>query len=187
MLRDEAKDRLIPESSIIIEYLDQHYPGATRFLPADAELARQTRFRDRFYDLHVHVPMQKIVTDRLRPAGKNDPHGVDEARKTLDTALGIVDRAMADNTWAMGDTFTLADCSAGPPLFYARHDRAARRHTPERRPLPQTADGTAVLRPYDRGGAALSPPVPESVTKRGIPPPSECRDCRRQPDKTQGE
>ena len=33
----------------------------------DAELARQARFRDRFFDLHVHVPMQKVVTDKLRP------------------------------------------------------------------------------------------------------------------------
>ncbi len=119
VLRDAAKDRMVPESSIIIEYLDQHYPGATRFLPDDPELARQTRFRDRFYDLHIHVPMQKIVTDRIRPAGKNDPHGVDDARKTLNTALGIVDRAMADNTWAIGAIFTMADCAAGPPLFYA--------------------------------------------------------------------
>ena len=119
VLRDEAGDRLVPESSIIIEYLDQHYSGPTRFLPADAELARQTRFRDPFYDLHIHVPMQKIVTDRLRPAGKNDPHGVEDARRLLDTALGMVDRDMATKTWAMGETFSLADCSAAPPLFYA--------------------------------------------------------------------
>ena len=80
MLRDDARDRTIPESSIIIEYLGQHYPGRTQFIPGDAELARQTRFRDRFFDLHVHVPMQKVVTDRLRPAGKNDPHGVEDAK-----------------------------------------------------------------------------------------------------------
>src|SRR4029077_19760782 len=76
VLRDDARDRTIPESSIIIEYLQQHYPGKTRFVPADAELARQMRFRDRFFDLYVNVPMQKIVTDRLRPAGKNDSYGV---------------------------------------------------------------------------------------------------------------
>lgn len=119
VLRDEARDRLVPESSIIIEYLDRHYPGGTRFLPADADLARQTRFRDRFYDLHVAVPIQKIVTDRLRPAGGNDPHGVQQARAQLQTALGIVDRAMATSTWAMGDAFGMADCAAAPALFYA--------------------------------------------------------------------
>ena len=49
VLRDDARDRTIPESSIIIEYLAQHYPGGTRLVPADADLAWQTRLRDRFY------------------------------------------------------------------------------------------------------------------------------------------
>jgi len=118
VLRDEATDRTIPESSIIIEYLDQHYPGRTRFIPADAELARQMRFRDRFYDLYVNVPMQKVVTDKLRPAGKNDPHGVEEAKAMLRTSLGLIEREMAGKSWAMGDAFTMADCAAAPPLFY---------------------------------------------------------------------
>lgn len=119
VLRDASKDRLIPESSIIVEYLDQHYPGATRFIPDDPELARQTRFRDRFYDLHLQVPMQKIVVDEMRPDGNSDPYGVEQAQQALQTALGIVDRAMTADTWAMGDTFTMADCAAAPALFYA--------------------------------------------------------------------
>jgi glutathione S-transferase len=118
VLRDDAADRTIPESSIIIEYLDQHYPGRTRFISSDAEVARQTRFRDRFFDLYVHLPMQKVVGDRLRPAGKNDPHGVEEAKAQLQTALGMVDKDMATKIWAMGSDFSLADCSAAPPLFY---------------------------------------------------------------------
>jgi glutathione S-transferase len=86
VLRDEVKDQTIPESSIIIEYLALHYPGKTQLVPTDADLAWQTRMRDRFYDLYVNVPMQKIVTDRLRPSGKNDPHGVEQARMLLRTA-----------------------------------------------------------------------------------------------------
>ncbi len=119
VLRDEARQRNIPESSIIIEYLDQHYPGATRFVPEDAEHARQMRGSDRFFDLYIHAPMQKIVADTLRPAGKNDAHGVEEARTMLATALGMLDREMAGKTWAMGDAFTMADCAAAPALFYA--------------------------------------------------------------------
>ncbi len=134
VLRDEARDALVPESSIIIEYLDQHYPGATRFLPGDPDFVRQTRFRDRFYDLHIMLPMQKIVIDRFRPAGQNDAFGVEDARQRLDVALGIVDRAMTADGWAMGDTFTMADCAAAPSLFYAdriaplasRYDNATR-------------------------------------------------------------
>ena len=119
VLRDDARDRTIPESSVLIEYLDQHHPGRTRFLPADADLARQVRFRDRFYDLYLMQPMQKIVTDNLRPAGANDPHGVEQAKALLQTSLGMADRDMAGKTWAMGETFTMADCAAAPALFYA--------------------------------------------------------------------
>jgi glutathione S-transferase len=119
VLRDEAKDRTIPETSIIIEYLAQHYPGKTQLFPSDRELCRQMRLRDRFYDLYVNVPMQKIVTDRLRPDGKNDPYGVEEARELLKTSLGMIDQDMASNCWAMGDDFTMADCAAAPALFYA--------------------------------------------------------------------
>ena len=119
VLRDEANDRTVPESTIIIEYLDQHYPGRTRLVPADAELARQTRLQDRFYDLYVNVPMQKVVTDRLRPQGKSDPHGVEAARAQLHTACDLIEREMASKMWAMGDAFSMADCAAAPALFYA--------------------------------------------------------------------
>lgn len=119
VLRDDARDHTAPESSIIIEYLDQHYPGRTRFLPDDPDLARQTRARDRFFDLYVNATMQKIVTDRLRPPGQSDTLGVEEARSRLDTALGMIEQDMADKTWAMGETFTMADCAAAPALFYA--------------------------------------------------------------------
>lgn len=119
VLRDEAKDSTIPETSIIIEYLAQHFPGKTQLFPDDRDLCRQMRLRDRFYDLYVNVPMQKIVTDRLRPGGRNDPYGVDEARALLTTALGVIERDMASNRWAIGDQFTMADCAAAPALFYA--------------------------------------------------------------------
>ena len=119
VLRDDARDRTVPESTIIIEYLNDHYPGRTRLVQADADLARQTRLADRFFDLHIHMPMQKIMGDRLRPADKKDPHGVDEARALMRTEIGMVDRDMATKTWATGDAFTMADCSAAPALFYA--------------------------------------------------------------------
>jgi glutathione S-transferase len=118
VLRDDAKDRTVPESSIIIEYLDNEYPGATRFIPAEAKAALQTRLRDRFYDLYVHLPMQKIVGDRLRPADKKDPHGVDEARSRIASCYGMIDKEVATRSWAMGEAFSLADCAAAPALFY---------------------------------------------------------------------
>ena len=119
VLRDDARNQTIPESTVIVEYLDRHYPGRTQFIPADADSAWPTRLRDRFYDLYVHEPMQKIVGDRLRPSGKKDPHGVEEARARLRTSYRMIDDEMAAQTWAAGDAFSLADCAAAPALFYA--------------------------------------------------------------------
>ena len=119
VLSDVAREVIVPESSIIIEYLARHYPGPAPLLPADPDAARRARLADRLYDLYVHSPMQKIVGDRLRPAEAKDPHGVAEARAALALAYGMIERDMAGKTWAMGEAFTLADCAAAPALYYA--------------------------------------------------------------------
>jgi glutathione S-transferase len=119
LLHDAGRDRTIPESSIIIEYLNQHYPGRTRFIPSDPDRARETRFQDRFFDLYVHQPMQQAVGDRLRPAESRDAFGVNEAKTRLRSSYDIADQHFAGRTWAMGDEFTLADCAAAPALFFA--------------------------------------------------------------------
>ncbi|HEX5958222.1 MAG TPA: glutathione S-transferase family protein, partial [Hyphomicrobiaceae bacterium] len=111
VLQDDARGETVPESSTIIEYLDQHYAGPTRLVPADRDRARQARLHDRIYDLYVHQPMQKIVTDRLRPSGKHDPHGVEETRMLLRTSLAMIDKEMRSRRWAAGEAFTLADCA----------------------------------------------------------------------------
>ena len=124
VLADAARDVIVPESSIIIEYLARHYPGPAPLLPADPDAARRARLADRFYDLYVHSPMQKIVGDRLRPAEAKDPHGVAEARAALALAYGMIEADMAAKTWAMGEAFSMADCAAAPALFYANEVQA---------------------------------------------------------------
>jgi glutathione S-transferase len=119
VLRDDARDRTVAESTIVIEYLDAHYPGATRFVPTHADGAWQARMWDRFHDNYVQEPMQKIVIDRLRPTGRNDPHGVEQAHAQLLEAYAVLERQMDGRTWALGDAFTIADCAAAPALFYA--------------------------------------------------------------------
>ncbi|MHC6158308.1 glutathione S-transferase family protein [Bradyrhizobium elkanii] len=124
VLRDETRGETVPESSIVIEYLDRHYPGAVRLIPENPDLALQTRLRDRFLDLYVHLPMQKVVGDRLRPADSKDPHGVAEARAQLRTSYAILDQQLilnlqrAHGGWMMGEHFSLADCAAAPTMFY---------------------------------------------------------------------
>jgi glutathione S-transferase len=120
VLADARRGVSLPESSIVLEYVEQHYASPGRLIPIDAELARECRLRDRFYDLYVNTPMGKIVTDKLRPAGAHDAHGVSEARTQLETAYAVADGWARESTWALGATFTLADCAAAPALFYAQ-------------------------------------------------------------------
>jgi len=119
VLRDERLDRTVAETSIIIEYLQLHYPGPAPMLPTDPDQALEARLWDRFYDLYVGEPMQKIVADRLRPEGQRDALGVAQARAALELAYSIIERQMASRTWAAGEAFGLADCAAAPSLFYA--------------------------------------------------------------------
>lgn len=119
LLKDEARGQAIPESSIIIEYLDQHYRGPVRLIPDDPDAARQVRLADRFWDLHVHQHMQAIVNAVMRPDDAKDPYGIAQARAKLDLAYDMVEADMTRKTWAAGEAFSLADCAAGPALFYA--------------------------------------------------------------------
>lgn len=119
VLVDEEAGKGFPESSIIIEYLAMKHPSAAKLIPADRDLALRVRLSDRFYDLHVHDKMQRIVGDRLRPADKKDAFGVEKLRNELEISLALVDRDMGEGGWATGLTFTMADCAAAPALYYA--------------------------------------------------------------------
>jgi glutathione S-transferase len=120
VLRDEARDQTIPETTIIIEYLDRHYPGPQPMFPREEAAALHARLWDRFFDLYVSVPVQKIVLDRIRAQDdERDPKGVAEAQATLKIAYDMIERQIAGKTWALGDAFSVADCAAAPALFYA--------------------------------------------------------------------
>jgi glutathione S-transferase len=119
VLRDESRDLTIPETTIIIEYLEEHYPGTRPLLPRDAAERLDARLWDRFFDCYVQVPMSKIVTDRLRAEGEHDARGVADARDLLRTGYGMIENRMKNRTWMLGDAFSIADCSAAPALFYA--------------------------------------------------------------------
>jgi glutathione S-transferase len=111
--------RVVMEASIIIEYLQVHHDGRTRLIPDDTDLALEARMFDRFFDNYVMTPQGKFVFDAIRPAEGRDPYGVEEARRMLDTSYAWLDQHMRTRTWAVGGTFTLADCAAAPSLFYA--------------------------------------------------------------------
>jgi glutathione S-transferase len=117
-LRDDARGQTVPESSFVVEHLAQHYPTARALVPADPDLSRQVRLLDRLIDSYIHLPFQGIVAERLRPEGEHDPYGVEQGREKVRQGYGLI-APMIAGPWAMGETFTLADCAALPALFYA--------------------------------------------------------------------
>ncbi len=115
VIRDHGRKRDVPESTVIIEYLDRYFAGAQALIPGDWETALEVRLWDRFFDNHVQGPMQEIVSDRLHGSGAD----MTGQRAMLDTAYEMIDRHMASRTWAAGGDFSMADCAAAPALFYA--------------------------------------------------------------------
>lgn len=111
--------RMVLEASCIIEHLQIAHPGPVRLIPDDPREALEVRMMDRFFDHYISTPQQKVVFDALRPEADRDPYGVAEARTMLDTAYGWLEGVLDGREWATGDRFSLADCGAGPFLFYA--------------------------------------------------------------------
>jgi len=118
VLRDAARGQTVPESTILIDYLAQHYPAARGLVPADPDMARQVHLLDRLIDSYIHLPFQQVVSERMRPDDKHDPFGADQSRNAVRQGYDLI-APMIKGPWAMGETFTLADCAALPALYYA--------------------------------------------------------------------
>jgi glutathione S-transferase len=116
LLLDDGKP--VIETTPIIEHLQAHHPGPNTWIP-DGELGRQVRFLDRFFDLYVQGNMQPAVNNALRPEGKGDAYGEEQARKNLRVAYDWLESNLPDSGWAAGESFTQADCAAAPALFNA--------------------------------------------------------------------
>ena len=111
--------RPVFESSTIIEHLHAHHRRFNDWIP-EGETGRRVRFLDRFFDLYVMGNMQRPVADTIRPEGVNrDPFGVEKARGDLHTAYDWLEANLGEGPWAVGESFTMADCAAAPSLFYA--------------------------------------------------------------------
>jgi glutathione S-transferase len=153
----------VMEATIIIEHLGLHHPGPVRLIPQEPKAALPVRMMDRFFDNYISTPMQKIVGDSLRPAEVRDAHGVAEARASLDKSYRWLDGALAGREWAAGDSFSLADCSAAPALFYSdwahpiaetfSNVRAYRRRLLARPSVARAVDEARPYRPFFPLGA----------------------------------
>lgn len=117
VLIDSDRKTMTTETSVIIEYLDTCYPGRTRFIPKDTDTALEVRRWDRVFD-HVNTTMSKVVLDNIRADGQRDPVGVEDAKRAIHAAYAVVEEQLGAREFIVGDSFSLADCSAAPALWY---------------------------------------------------------------------
>jgi glutathione S-transferase len=102
-------DGVIYESAIINEYLEEKYP-APPLLPKDPLQRSKIRIWIDFLNSRVHPAASDIAHDK-------DP---ENARQRLMKHLQVLDRAVADRPFILGD-YSLADVTFIP--FYTRRQR----------------------------------------------------------------
>jgi glutathione S-transferase len=105
-------DFALPEGQTIAEYLDDLLSGP-KLLPADPRAAAQTRLIVRIADLYLVPHLGGVFR------GRENPEGVPAALAGLGEALGHIEHFRnADDQFAVGDSFTFADCALIPLFFF---------------------------------------------------------------------
>ncbi len=112
--------RMVPESTIIVEYLENHVATGTRLIPEGDVEARQVRFHDRMADLYVNEPAVKILFDKMKIRNYL-PEDLERARKYLPISYTALDGKLEAGHWICGKDFSMADCALIPSLFYLEH------------------------------------------------------------------
>jgi glutathione S-transferase len=100
--------RVIGESAVILDFLDERFAGAPRLLPEDAYERAQVRQLSRIADLYLMPPMIALA----RAPG--DVHG---PVADLAQALTLLDRLVGSGGPAAGRPLSQADCALAPVLF----------------------------------------------------------------------
>jgi glutathione S-transferase len=114
-----SEDWQVPESTSIIEYLEDKFPKTPRLIPAaDGDAARQVRFMDRMADLYVNDPVAELMFQKLGFRLQDNDKAA-RARKHINLSFQYCDKRLAKQPWLCGDAFTMADCAMIPPLYYA--------------------------------------------------------------------
>lgn len=113
-------DWQVPESTSIIEYLDDKFPDTPPLIPqGDREAARQVRFMDRMSDLYYNDPVIELIFQQVGFRA-NDEQKATRARKYVETTYAHWDKRLASQSWMCGEQFSMADCSAIPAMYHAQ-------------------------------------------------------------------
>jgi glutathione S-transferase len=113
-------DWQVPESTSIIEYLEDKCPGTPRLIPAEGgDAARSVRFMDRMADLYYNEPVVELLFQSIGFRPKDEAKAA-KASKHVALTYGYWERQLASSPWLCGKGISMADCAAIPPMYYAQ-------------------------------------------------------------------
>ncbi len=118
LIRDDGWQ--IPESSIIMEYLDQSFDQGPRLIPDDKELARQARFYDRVGDLYLIEPTGALFFEQRKPEDQQNAELIEKSKTKIVTSLKGFNHHLEERVFALGESFSMADISASCALYYTQ-------------------------------------------------------------------
>ncbi|XBQ16652.1 MAG: glutathione S-transferase family protein [Oceanicaulis sp.] len=106
----------LPESELIVEYLEDAFPGRP-LRPSDPETAARARLAARLCDLYVAPGLGPIF--RNANPRERDEAAVNTGFETLATALAQIDAYLdSAGPWAVGPAPSTADCALVPVLWF---------------------------------------------------------------------
>lgn len=111
---------LIPESSIILEYIDTLHDQAPTLIPNDLEQGRRVRFIDRMCDLYLNDATVSLIFESWKPDADQNKAMMVKASEKIGTMYRFLDDQLEGKEYLGGNQFSLADCSAVPCLYYAK-------------------------------------------------------------------
>ncbi|WP_076413265.1 glutathione S-transferase family protein [Shewanella sp. UCD-KL12] len=110
---------LIPESSIIIEYVDNEFSTGTTLLPKSPQIALDTRLQDRLIDNELSNRLLELEQQKLINSDKNQLL-IKQLEKDIKRFLQYLDKQLDNSHWLCSDSLTLADCALFPCLHSAQ-------------------------------------------------------------------
>jgi len=108
---------IIGESEVINEYLEEKFPQPP-LLPKDLEARARARNFGRFVDLYLEPLFYVLFPQAIAP--QKDHAFIAKMLTEIAPRLDQLEAMMSSGPYAIGDEFTLADCSLAPLMFYAQ-------------------------------------------------------------------
>lgn len=106
----------LPDSSIIIEYVDQQIHAGTQLIPRDPQTNLRTKMLDRLIDNQLYRTLYDMEKHQRLPEQMQQQLLIKQHEKQLRLVLLELENQLKQHHWLCGDGFTLADCALIPAL-----------------------------------------------------------------------